>query len=221
MLITISALLPINSMLRLLLIISASLLVLAGYSQNAVPDPVSPSEVVTEDPNRAIGPLQLAADPSRVTVSWKVEDGKMPDFFAIERSENGKTFQTIAVLNTPLPKPLFQWIDEAPRKGECFYRIRYAGQEGQTLYSATASVVVTGRINIKFYPNPVDHILIVRSEMPLDVQIADANGRIRVSSNRPENLHTLNVSGLEKGIYVIRFINKLTNIISQEKLVKN
>lgn len=207
-------------MLRLLLIISAGLLALAGTAQNAVPDPSSPSEVVTQDPNRTVGPLQLSAEPFRVTVSWRVQD-EMPEYFAIERSENGQTFQTIAVLNNPLARPQFHWIDEAPRRGECFYRIRYGGPEGHTLYSATASVMVTGEVNVKFYPNPVDHILIIRSEMPLDVQIADANGKIRITANRVQGLHTLNVSELEKGIYVIRFINKLTNVISQEKLMKN
>ncbi len=208
-------------MLRSLLIIATSvLLVPTGYAQNAMPDPTGSPETVSEDPTRTVGPLQLVAELSRVTVSWKVQH-EMPEFFAIERSENGKIFQTIAVLNNPLARPQFHWVDEAPRRGECFYRIRYSGPEGHALYSATASVVVTGKVTIKFYPNPVDHILIVRSEMPLDVQILDANGKSRITSTRVQGLHTINVSELEKGIYVIRFINKLTNVISQEKLLKN
>ena len=65
----------------------------------------------------------------------------------------------------------------------------------------------------KFYPNPVDHVLIVRSESALDVVIADATGRIRITQSRVQGLHAINVSSLEKGIYLIRFINKHTNLV--------
>jgi hypothetical protein len=51
--------------------------------------------------------------------------------------------------------------------------------------------------------------------------ITDANGRLRVSASRVQGLHTINVASLEKGVYLIRVINKLTNVMSQEKLMKN
>lgn len=78
-----------------------------------------------------------------------------------------------------------------------------------------------GDVTLKFYPNPVDQILIVRSDLPVDVQITDGNGRPRITEARVQGLHTMNVSSLEKGIYIIRFSDKLTNVIFQEKLIKN
>ena len=91
----------------------------------------------------------------------------------------------------------------------------------ERVLNKTVSVAVAGYIDCKFYPNPVDHILIVRSDTPIDVTISDANGKVRVTENRVRGLHTINVSSLEKGIYLIRFSNKLINVISQEKLIKN
>jgi hypothetical protein len=85
----------------------------------------------------------------------------------------------------------------------------------------TIPVTIAGYVAFKFYPNPVDHVLIVRTEAPLDLMITDANGRLRLSESHVQGLHTINVSSLEKGVYLIRFINKLTNIMSQEKLIKN
>ena len=78
-----------------------------------------------------------------------------------------------------------------------------------------------GYVAFKFYPNPVDHVLIIRSDAPLDVMISDANGRLRISETRVQGLHTINVSSLEKGVYLLRIVNKLTNMLTQEKLMKN
>ena len=207
-------------MFKLLLYILMSLSACYGFSQNATPEWSGPSDIVVEDPNKAIVDLEVKTEKSGVVVSWKV-NGDQPDFFAIERSNNGKKYQVIAVLNKLPAKPDYHWADDAPEKGKCAYRIRYSYNQGPALYSGSASAVIAGSISFKFYPNPVDHILIVRSEMPLDVLIADANGKVRITTNRVQGLHTINVSDLEKGIYLIRFINKLTNVISQEKLIKN
>jgi hypothetical protein len=127
----------------------------------------------------------------------------------------------ISVLSNLEPQKIFQWTDDVPRKGRSFYRIRYSFNNGDSLYSKTIPVVIAGYTAFKFYPNPVDHVLIIRTEAPLDVTISDANGRLRLSESRVQGLHTINVSSLERGVYLIRVINKLTNVMSQEKLMKN
>jgi hypothetical protein len=190
-------------------------------AQPSMPEWTGPSELVVEDPNKIVTDLSsLVIENSKVLITWKVE-GDMPDFFNIERSDNGKNFEVVAVLNKVKAQSVFQWTDEAPRKGRSFYRIRYSYTEGPPLYSKTIPVSIAGSIAFKFYPNPVDHILIIRSEAPIDVQISDAHGRIRVSQPHIRGLHTINVSSLEKGVYLIRFSNKLTNMMVQEKLIKN
>lgn len=160
------------------------------------------------------------ADLSRVLLTWKLS-GKLPDFFSIERSTDGRQFEVVTVLNNVAVQKQYQWTDEAPEAGRNFYRIRYAFKEGQSLYSSTATTVVAGRASYRFYPNPVSEILIVRSESPVDVQVSDATGKIRVAQQRVQGLQTINVGALEKGIYLIRFSNKLTNVMFQEKLIKN
>jgi hypothetical protein len=207
-------------MFRTLLYICVSLLALAGYSQQTLPDVASPSEVVTEDPNKTVADLNSSVNNSRVTLSWTV-NGELPDFFTIERSNNGKNFETVTVLNNLEKKLKYQWTDDAPKTGRSFYRIKYSFGSGPDLYSSTVTVAIAGYIDYKFYPNPVDHILIVRSDMPIDVQISDANGKVRITESRVRGIHTINVSSLEKGIYLIRFSNKLTNVMSQDKLIKN
>ncbi len=147
--------------------------------------------------------------------------GELPDFFTIERSENGRSYEPVTVMNNLVKRDQHQWTDDAPKKGRSFYRIKYSFGQGPELFSSTVTVAIAGYTDYKFYPNPVDHILIVRSDTPIDVQISDANGKIRISESRVRGIHTINVSSLEKGIYLIRFSSKLTNVMSQDKLIKN
>lgn len=207
-------------MFKILLSIYVSFLALASYSQSPA-DLISPSDVMIEDPNRIINELSSRiTENSKIILSWIIT-GSLPDFFAIERSDNGKSYEVVSVLNNLTPQKIFQWTDDVPRKGRSFYRIRYAFNHGDSLYSKTIPVTIAGYTAFKFYPNPVDHVLIIRTDAPLDVMITDANGRLRLSEYRVQGLHTINVASLEKGVYLIRFINKLTNMMAQEKLIKN
>ena len=208
-------------MLKVLLYAYVSLLAFACYSQEPTPEWSDPAELVAEDSNKNVTDLNaVPTEKGKLTLTWLVGSA-VPTFFSIERSSDGKTFEVVGVLNKPAIEKQFQWTDEAPLKGKNYYRLRYSYKAGESLYSQTIQSIPAGSVSYKFYPNPVDHILIVRSESPIDVQISDANGRIRISHNRVQGIYTINVSSLEKGIYLIRFSNKLTNVMSQEKLVKN
>jgi hypothetical protein len=206
---------------KILLSIYVSFLALASCAQSPLPELVSPSDMVVEDPNRIVSELSTRiTENSKIILSWIVS-GALPKFFAIERSDNGKSYEVVSVLNNLTAQKIFQWVDEFPKKGRSYYRIRYTFGEGDSLYSKTVPANIEGYSAFKFYPNPVDHVLIVRSDAPLDVMITDASGRLRISEPRVQGLHTINVASLEKGVYLIRFINKLTNVMSQEKLMKN
>jgi hypothetical protein len=111
-------------------------------------------------------------------------------------------------------------VDESPFPGRNYYRIK-TSVKGKPVYSITLIVHIGGELPYKFYPNPTDNILIVRSDISLDVQIADASGAVRISQAKVQGLQTINVSSLEKGIYTIRFTNKVSNTVSIEKLFKN
>ena len=190
-----------------------------GYSLDA-PNDVS-AAFLNGDSLAVIKDLQYSViEKGKVMITWKISED-IPEFVVIERSDNGKKFETVSVLNHLSSKPVYQWIDDSPKKGKNFYRIRHASPEGLPVYSRTITCLIDGYVFFKFYPNPVDQILIIRSEAPIDVIITDGNGKIRITHPKISGLQTLNVSSLEKGMYVIRFIDKLTNTMSQEKLVKN
>src|SRR5688572_3759967 len=104
-------------MLRKLLFICVSLLPLALLSQQALPGGSSPSETVVGDPGKTINDLShFISEISKVSLTWKVNDS-LPDFFAIERSENGKDYELVTILNNLGKGPSYQWTDDSPKKG--------------------------------------------------------------------------------------------------------
>jgi hypothetical protein len=158
---------------------------------------------------------------ARVVLSWKQPEDTTFTFAVIERSTGGRNFEVVAVLKQTDIKPENEWIDDAPPKGRSLYRVRFSGKNGQPGFSKIAETLIAGDISFRFYPNPVDNILIIRSEALLDVQIVDAVGKQRVSIDNLQGLHTINVMSLEKGIYFLRINNHTTGLLTQEKLLKN
>lgn len=158
-------------------------------------------------------------DNSKVLISWKPGSSRV-DFYSIERSVNGGAFETIGVIKQS-SESVIDWQDELPMAGKDQYRIRCTLADGSQRYSATSSAIIAGNIAFRFYPNPVDNVLIVRSENPVDIVIIDGNGKTRISQNQLSGLQMINVSSLEKGIYLIRVYNRFLNTQIQDRLVKN
>lgn len=165
----------------------------------------------------------IVKENSKVVLNWRLQAGSpaMPDYLVVERSTNGQNFEVVAVLKQAAMAQWKEWVDDAPAKGRNVYRIRYSGKEGVDRFSRPVSILVAGDISFRFYPNPVDNILIVRSETPADLQIVDASGKVRMAVSRLQRLQTLNLGGLEKGIYMIRVFNKTAGLLVQERLLKN
>jgi len=158
---------------------------------------------------------------AKVILNWKQPDDTSLTFATVERSSGGRDFEVVAVLKQSEIKPDNEWIDDAPAKGRSMYRVRFSGKSGPPVFSKAAEALIAGDISFRFYPNPVDNILIIRSEALLDVQVIDATGKQRVSINNLQGLQTINVTALEKGIYFLRINNHTTGLITQEKLLKN
>jgi len=158
---------------------------------------------------------------SKIVLNWKNNIGASVDFVAVERSGNGQDFEVVAILKQASPTQEYEWTDDAPIRGRNLYRIRFTSKEGQTQYSKVIAAHIAGDISFRFYPNPVDNILIIRSESLRDIQIVDASGKVRISQPKLQGLQTINVATLEKGLYIMRIYNHVTGNTTQEKLLKN
>ena len=165
--------------------------------------------------------LNVTATPAgKVILSWKLLEQDV-DFFVIERSNNEKDFEVLAVTKLKPAGSQYQWIDDAPGKGKLYYRIRFTNSKNQLIYSKIVFISLMADSAFRFYPNPVDNMLIIRSDQPVEVQISDGTGKVRLHEPRVQGLYVLNTSTLEKGVYILTVINKQAILIVKEKLLKN
>lgn len=87
-------------------------------------------------------------------------------------------------------------------------------------HNITLSVNDVNKTNFKFYPNPVSTSNIEFSiNQPTSVQVYDILGKLIISKNISPNINWLNISNLNKGIYLVKMTaNKQTTI---KKLIRN
>jgi len=159
-----------------------------------------------------------------VKVSWGLAKEKDSDYFEIQRSLDGATFETIgeqkAAGNSSTPTN-YQYDDRnLPAAvindgGPLYYRLKYYHTNGTFSYSAIAVVTVkaSDAPTFSIYPNPVN------DQLTLDVQLLEeetANATVRIFSSMGQQVHqqqltldngrnlkAVDVNTLGQGIYIL------------------
>ncbi len=126
-----------------------------------------------------------------IAVEWSVENEAGIKNYEIEKSANGLSFTSAAMVaphNIPISS--YTWLDTKPVTGNNYYRIKSADLNGKVQYSKIVQVTVAERKPaITIYPNPVK------------------NGVIHLQLvNQPE------------GVYVLRLINKPGQVLVSRKV---
>lgn len=156
----------------------------------------------------------------KVLVQWSLASAVQPGYATIERSSYaGGPFEVLAVLRQESERGKF--TDEQPLRGTNYYRVKWSPDMGWQQVSKTVVMKFAGDMTCRFYPNPVDNILIVRSEQPLDLVLTDSRGQVRTNVKLKSGLQTVDVSGLEKGLYIITLTQSESGLVLTEKLLKN
>jgi type IX secretion system substrate protein len=204
----------------LLLVIAACRVCLAQHGP-AMPDsPADPQaakagELLFEHISAAI------KGANEVSLQWDNDSSVTGDYFIVERSQDGQHYETIGALAATGGKDHYELTDQAPPNGLNIYRVRYTSEDGHNLYSKTMSLSLSGDVDFKFYPNPVDKVFIVRTSHPIDLEILDPSGVVRISKRLQPGLQVINATSLEHGVYVLRVTDKESNRAVSSQLVKN
>jgi hypothetical protein len=153
---------------------------------------------------------------------WAVPIDKSEDFFIVEKSSDAQHFEMLSAMNASVAiDSVYSLTDNSVGNGVVSYRIRITGKDGKELYSKTVNMNSVSNADFKFYPNPVDKLLIVRSSHPLSVQVTDSYGIVWFTQEVDAGMQIVNVSGLQKGNYILKATDKATNTVISEQLVKN
>jgi hypothetical protein len=164
--------------------------------------------------------LQLK-DSKKVLLQWAIQSAVASDYFSIERNVDGKNFETIGVIKSHPASNNYEFTDEIPTRGNSLYRIRMTDKKGESVYSDSSPINIPGSSFISFYPNPMDNVLIIRCAFAAELAITDALGKARVTRTIGVGPTVIDVSTLEKGVYLLRISDKSNGQQQVEKIIKN
>jgi hypothetical protein len=155
----------------------------------------------------------------KAILRWQASLGN-DAFFSIERSNNGLDYEVIGVIKSAVPASSFlEFSDDAPPRGKIYYRLKCVSEK-KVFFSEPVSTIILADISCRFYPNPVDKLLIVRSDLPVDIQINDEWGKSFILTHLEAGLRVLDLTALPSGIYVITLQQRENNKVVTERLVK-
>ncbi|MET0635487.1 MAG: T9SS type A sorting domain-containing protein [Chitinophagaceae bacterium] len=164
-------------------------------------------------------------------LTWKVSDDSNPDFFEIEKSIDGVSFQKIGTVKSTT-NTLYTYTDVSLSGGNTFYRMKMTDLTGAVTYSNIVSFRTTAALTqgINVFPNIITgNSLYMETASALTkamVIISDANGRqvnqrvigklakgqistIETSSSKlPTGMYFMQVIDGNESISVKRFIVK-------------
>ena len=164
--------------------------------------------------------FQTQVHEKKISLQWEVRTDSS-QYFTIERSVEGKTFETIGILKAAEGTYKYEFADEYPTRGQAYYRIRYTSKNGTEFHSDPITVLLPGSTSFRFYPNPADNLLIVRSEYPIELVIIDGFGKQRISKSLGPGPQVIDVSFLEKSVYILRITDKTSGRQQFDKFLKN
>jgi hypothetical protein len=184
------------------------------------PDQINTASVV--EVNSAFSFFTVTPQNGHAILRWSAPPAKSEDFFIIEKSSDALHFEMLSAMDASAGMDsVYSMIDNSVGNGTVSYRIRITGKDGKELCSKTVNMNTTPGANFRFYPNPVDKLLIIRSAHALSVQVLDAAGVVWFTQEVDAGMQIINVSSLQRGNYILKATDKATNTVISEQLVKN
>jgi hypothetical protein len=148
--------------------------------------------------------LTATSTPKSTMVRWTTGSESANDFFAVERSLDGRVFQELGRLagrGTSNSAVTYEFEDNAPVNGNSYYRLRQVDFDGTTTFSDFVLVQREG-LGLSAYPNPVANRLFLGGATEGEATITDMNGRtLRMV---PLTGDGIDVSNLRAGTYLLR-----------------
>lgn len=156
--------------------------------------------------------FQAQRKESKVHVSWQTSSEVNASHFEIERSGNGKTWQTMGNVQTNGDgKGIYEHIDASPLSNINYYRLKMVDRDGSYSYSRIVSASMMNIIQVlkvSVYPNPVTSGTLTVTTSGIgkpDITVYDLLGRKvnAIMQKETKGEIALDVSRLPVGVYMI------------------
>lgn len=163
-----------------------------------------------------------------VYLKWTTGAEINNDYFEIERSSDAKNWRVI--LKIPGhgdSKEIHNYNanDNYPLPGENYYRLKQTDFDGTNKYSRV-KIIKNYENELILYPNPAEDILFYKVTDPskqFKVEIINSSGKIVETHEIPDKYNydnNLNIAHLNKGVYLLKYINTQNHQVKILKLIK-
>ncbi|SNC60200.1 Por secretion system C-terminal sorting domain-containing protein [Hymenobacter gelipurpurascens] len=145
---------------------------------------------------------------NKVALNWVTASEKNNGSFAVERSQDARTFNTILTREgkgTTSTSTTYDAIDEKPLTGTSYYRLKQIDFDGTVKYSSPVAVNNLGVAEVAMYPNPTEDVLNIQiggSTEGVRASVSDLTGRVVLTQVLSGN-GQLSLGGLRSGTYLV------------------
>jgi hypothetical protein len=149
-----------------------------------------------------------------VTLQWTTEQEVNSSYFIIERSADGRTWQSIASIaaagNSSNHREYVAY-DNLPLNGNGYYRIKQVDKDGKLQVSVVRPVNFNATYSITVAPNPAkDFIAVTMDRINNDastIQFFTASGNLIYTEKTNLTKFNINTSAFSRGLYFIKIVN--------------
>jgi choice-of-anchor A domain-containing protein len=156
-----------------------------------------------------------------VTLAWTTTSESNSSHFDVQRSANGKiwnTIGTVAANGESQELKRYDFTDLTPVKGINLYRLKMTDRDETFTYSRIQSVKMETGASVSIFPNPVsDRILFNNIEEVKQVAISDLSGR-RVFQSSQISASGIDCKNFAAGVYVVT-MNGANGVIGSQKIL--
>ncbi len=152
----------------------------------------------------------------QVVINFKVQENNV-DNYLIEKSNDGRTFNTIAsIYSKGNGTNNYQFIEALALDGVKYYRIKQIDVNGNFSYSSIIKLSNINKTTISIYPNPVKDIVTIGG-LPIGniATITDIAGSTLVQFKIVSQSLQIDMSSYKSGVYFIK-----TNNGQSQKIIK-
>lgn len=160
-----------------------------------------------------------------VTLNWKTLQESNTSHFAVQHSTDGKNYTTVTSVaaqgNSDLTNA-YSFVHRSPNtKGNNFYRLQLVDKDAKIGFSPVRVVRYSnGQVKaLVITPNPVSNLLNLSVQERVEMKLTDMNGRILKTQVLAEGNHSIDVSSLQPGVYVLNAY-KEGALVETQRVVK-
>jgi hypothetical protein len=154
---------------------------------------------------------------SNIELSWRVATEVNNDYFSIERSSDGESWNVLGQIkgagNSDV-ETTYRFTDQNPLRGNSYYRLKQTDFDGKSEYFSPIAISFEGRYKSKVYPNPADKYMNVEvADHSGNVSLYNLSGKLLFQTSVKRKSLQIDTSELKEGLYILQ-VNQHKQTIS-------